>query len=422
MIPRQDIKVKTSPAIVHFVSSMLDSQGMNSSTNHGVAKLFHVLRDSVKHNTPEYIYSDNPPSPDVETKNKIHPVMEEVVRKRFIDHLDNLQDPNDIIEHLSKISDISHRYRHNFDSELSRDIKYGKYEDKVGVGTGDHEQKTILTTFPKEEQETVHRTIVRLANHPNFDAANYGKQLSNEHHLKGMSSRTVDYKRPRSEIFSHMITHPEVRSRLLDDLDKIEKKSEGHRIAAAAIRGHMVDTYENTGQEKTRFLKKLADDPKSIDMGLYGYSKLKDAPPGKEWVLHTHEEQQKPVASRNTIAKDVHSNVESVMGRFSFGNPHLHTKDEILEHTAAADHIVYNHPTFAKNRTDSNRYQTDLYYSTSGDRINTTNIKALGVKLRLMNTNDTSYYGIHSATSNDHKVGLKALQDHNAMKNLVKRI
>jgi hypothetical protein len=309
----KDFKIKTSPQAVNLVSNIMDAQGLHSNTSDGINKLLSMIdkhpsagsRGWLEKNQKGEYEESNPGINNLhyDPTYHNHPVVEEVTRKRIIDHLDNLTKPNELYLHLGKINKVlgtSYRDSTPFQKASAHSYALG---EKIPEVASTH------TVLPRDEQTKLLDGITRLITHPHFadgiaqhGPSYLGKRLSNKNNMIGFSQarfnnseNPVDY--DHHKLFSRLITHDDLRNQLHDTLDKIETRSPAHKQLAAAIRGHMLSFSLINPKELTRLTKKFMSDTDSIDVGRYGlYGKRKNEFIGDKasdgYEYHTPEEME----------------------------------------------------------------------------------------------------------------------------------
>jgi hypothetical protein len=366
----KDFKIKTSPQAVNLVSSIMDAQGLNSNNPEGINQLFYMLhhnpsagsRGWLKKNEKGELQENEPEknNKDYNPYDTNHAVVEEVARKRVIDHLDHLSRPNELYLHLGKINSyLGHHYR----DAPQFNQRVVSWNDDVP------EVATTHTILPRDEQEKLLHGVTKLINHPHFaDGATQhgpsymGKRLSNKNHLFGRTRFSHEnYDNPtmhdHQKLFSTLITHDDLRDRLHDTLDQIETRSPAHKQMAAAIRGHMLQYSLIHPKELTRLTKKFVSDTDSIDVGRYGLYGKKPAgfigdSENTKYEYHTPEEianinksnTEKTWGNTHGIFKERHT--ESILKYLSHtpDNIHAHSTKDHMDHMMAFEHIVKSHP------------------------------------------------------------------------------
>lgn len=370
----KDFKIKTSPQAVNLVSSIMDAQGLNSNNPEGINQLFHMLhhnpsagsRGWLRENEKGELQENEPEknNTDYNPYDTNHAVVEEVARKRVIDHLDHLSRPDELYLHLGKINSyLGHHYR-----------DAPQFNQRVVSWNDDMpEVATTHTILPRDEQEKLLHGVTKLLTHPHFaDGATehgpsyMGKRLSNKNHLFGRTMFSdKDYDKPimhdHHKLFSTLITHDDLRDQLHDTLDKIETRSAAHKQLAAAIRGHMLQYSMIHPKELTRLTKKFVSDTDSIDVGRYGlYGKKPAGSVGQfigdserqKYEYHTPEEidninksnTEKTWGNTHGMFKERHT--ESILKYLSHtpDNIHAHSMKDHMDHMMAFEHIIKNHP------------------------------------------------------------------------------
>ena len=453
----KDFKIKTSPQAVNLVSSIMDAQGLNSNNPEGINNLFHMLhhhpsagsRGWLKKNEKGELQEIEPEknNTDYNPYDTNHAVVEEVARKRVIDHLDHLSRPNELYLHLGKINSfLGHNYREG-----------REFQRVSNVWDEDHpEVATTHTILPRDEQEKLLDGVTRLLNHPHFadDATQHGpsymgKRLSNRNNLFARKSYAGNINYDNSvlhdhhKLFSTLIVHDDLRDRLHETLDKIETRSPAHKQLAAAIRGHMLQNTVIHPRELTRLTKKFVSDTDSIDVGRYGLYGKKPAgfigdSENTKYEYHTPEEIdninkskiEKTWGNTNGISKQKHT--ENILKYLSHNpeNVHAHPVKDHLDHMVEFDHIIRSHPNSEiRAIVDDQGIQRGGGHldRTFGDYLQRMSIGNLGNKLQWSPKSRNSQFAHSSdkylSKENESKsMATRMFHSHREMKQLSKRI
>lgn len=290
-VPFKDYDMSVSPHIRSLIETQLDRSGLTPSTPFGFASIHHVLRTTKEAPLkPNVRWSPNlddeatqksgrieveSPSDDITSGlrmgQSLHPVATQILRKRLIDHGDQITDPEELHKHLFALSHTFKEYRKRLQPSLS---------DLQAV---DEEHRHHINPIPQKEQFQISNQIMRLMTHRDFHDANTKKELtpgnvrdllSIQHNRQEEIKEPTDPNRnnkPLSNLFSSILTDPHVRHHFHNFLDSYESRGTVHQQLSAAIRGHMIQSPHMNGEERIRMLKKYAFDPSSIDIGDVGY-------------------------------------------------------------------------------------------------------------------------------------------------------
>ena len=399
-VPFKDYDMSVSPHIRSFIEAQLDRSGLTPSTPFGYASIHHVLRTTQE--APLKSSAQWSPNLDDEATQKsgrikvespsdditsglrmgqnLHPVATQILRKRLIDHGDQITDLEELHKHLFALSHTFKDYRKRLQPSSS---------DLQAV---DEEHRYHINPIPQKEQFQISNQMMRLMTHPDFHDANPKKELTptnvrdllsvshNESSWSGGISRNTDIKEPTSSefnnkpllnLFSDILTDPHARHHFHNFLDAYESRGTPHQQLSAAIRGHMIYSPHMNGEERTRMLKKYAFDPSSIDVGNVG-----------SYYVPVSGDKQHPMTGlrhRLDPAIDEFQKTDRALWGKSYWNKvptspdlarkkiqHLLLKDisaarfkrqELIDMFGHAHHILTTHPTFS---ADAERYQDTL--------------------------------------------------------------
>jgi hypothetical protein len=390
-VPFKDYDMSVSPHIRSLIETQLDRSGLTPSTPFGFASIHHVLRTTKEAPLkPNVRWSPNlddeatqksgrieveSPSDDITSGlrmgQSLHPVATQILRKRLIDHGDQITDPEELHKHLFALSHTFKEYRKRLQPSLS---------DLQAV---DEEHRHHINPIPQKEQFQISNQIMRLMTHPDFHDANPKKELtptnmrdllsvSHNESSSGGISRNTDIREPTSlefnkkplfNLFSDTLTDPHVRHHFHNFLDSYESRGASHQQLSAAIRGHMIYSPHMNGEERIRMLKKYAFDPSSIDVGNVGSYYVPvggDKPHPMTGLRHRNDPaiEEFKKTDRALWGKSYWNSVPAFPDLTHKRIQHLLLKDisaarfkkqELVDMLGHAHHLLTTHPTFTQH-------------------------------------------------------------------------
>lgn len=379
-VPFKDYDMSVSPHIRSLIETQLDRSGLTPSTPFGFASIHHVLRTTkeapLKPNvrwSPNLddeatqksgrIEVESPPddiTSGLRMGQSLHPVATQILRKRLIDHGDQITDLEQLHKHLFALSHTFKDYRKRLQPSLS---------DLQAV---DEEHRHHINPIPQKEQFQISNQIMRLMTHPDFHDANPKKELtptnvrdllSVQHNAQEEIREPTNPDRNNkqlSNMFSGILTDPHVRHHFHNFLDSYESRGASHQQLSAAIRGHMIYSPHMNGEERIRMLKKYAFDPSSIDVGNVGSYYVPvggDKPHPMTGLRHRNDPaiEEFKKTDRALWGKSYWNSVPAFPDLTHKRIQHLLLKDisaakfkkqELIDMLGHAHHLLTTHPTF----------------------------------------------------------------------------
>ena len=432
-IPFRDYDATVSPHIRSLIETQLDRSGLTPSTPFGFASIHHALRTMEESPLkPNVRWSPNlddeatqksgrieveRPSDDITSGlrmgQNLHPVVTQILRKRLINHGDQITDLEQLHKHLFALSSTFKNYRQRLQPSPS-DLR-----------SVNEENRHHINPIPQKEQFQISSQIKKLMTHPEFHDGNPKKELTptNVRDLLSISHneyaanynlynavRNDEVKDPSNEkhnnkplvlLFSHTLTDPHVRHDFHNFLDSYESRGKIHQQLSAAMRGHMIFSRHMNGEERTRMLKKFTFDPSSIDVGDVGRYHVptveeknhpmtgmrhRDDPAidefkktnrqlwGKSfWHVLPYSNENKPIKIQNLLLNNISAE------RFK--------KQELIDLFGHAHHALTTHPVFTQIEGGNERSPEIFHHHV--DQLH----KALGkfdLRNRITNSTDTA--------------------------------
>ena len=438
--------IKRSPAIDDLINSALDYQGANTKTVHGRAMLHHIIGNShdyvvAKDSDNKRIHL-NPPdttkSAYVTESPRHHPLVINTALERLVTHGNTIKDAKELHDHLERMGNSLTRFREHL---VNSDMTWIRARE----GGNEHEDnnKFIVNVVPKKLQQHLANQIKTYISHPDFiksddyyGANTFHKKLSytslspgtpgysNEH-----TSDIKNFKNFRHLFSPNAIQHPDVRHDFLNFLDNYEKQSPLHSNVAASLRGSMLNSNGLMGgKERTRYLLKYAENPRSIDLGRYAPAtiKVKDENAlsyerGKEHPelsnkYYTNEELKNlkrtsklkidEAEFQGYIApKDDIAHQSKFMSLMTIGSPVATTHEELLDFAAHAKRIVGNHPEFAPSRNASG-HTIPGSYNNDYQRMHSMHLNALQLTSRQFRPDGNEKHRLQLDDDINHRIQL----------------